>query len=274
MGTDDFDGWIQSQIASLTQERDALCAKRDEARAHATPRSLTEERELVGLLGEFFRRHRCVSGTLEHIRRRRNTETVVYGIRENGDPDTFFSFKGEPFWVRIEEFLETQEGECRLELRVDLAKGMSSASFLDGESYRNWDEAAELSSGVDQLERRIKGFRGLNVSKEPFGKPLARKVAQALSRGDLCFSHRDYCGTGLFLSQSGHYLYATVEDGGPANVLREFPSIEPFVEWLAQQSDASLSRFGETDFVFLNQTLRRQRLEEFIAGQHGYRTLS
>jgi hypothetical protein len=267
VSSDELDRWIQSRIASLTQERDALCARRDEARARALPQALPEEREVGGLLGEFFRRYRCVSGTLELVRGPHNTEVVVYGTRENGDPDTFFSFRGEPFWSRIEQLLDTWEGECRLELRVDLANGAISSSFLGGESYRGWSEAAELSSQVDHLERQLQGVRSLEVSREPFGEPLARRVAQALSRGDLCFSHRDYCGTGLFLSPSGHYLYATVEDGGPAEVLREFPSLEPFVEWLAQQSDASLSRFGETDFVFLNQTLRRQRLEEFVGGR-------
>ncbi|HEY1051893.1 MAG TPA: hypothetical protein VGE39_19110 [Prosthecobacter sp.] len=108
----------------------------------------------------------------------------------------------------------------------------------------------------------------------PFGADLAARVAAVLGDGHaLCYGHRDYCGMGLAFVQ-GRFCYGEVWDGqvedleklaqGGENA-RVFEDAGAFVDWLAQQTDESLSRSrDENDFYRHNQTLDRERLVAFV----------
>jgi hypothetical protein len=108
----------------------------------------------------------------------------------------------------------------------------------------------------------------------PYGQGLAEKVADYLvQKGDICYSHRDYCGVGL-CCRDGEYLYDWVMDGGfyggwyptSPSPIRRFPDRTSFVAWLAEQSDQSLSGAEEREtFLQYNQRITRERLEKHLA---------
>jgi len=107
-----------------------------------------------------------------------------------------------------------------------------------------------------------------------YGQGLAEKVADYLTeKGDICYSHRDYCGVG-FCFRDGEYLYDHVTDGGfygswypsSPSPIRRFPDRTSFVAWLAEQSDNSLSGVEEREaFLRYNQRITRERLEKHVA---------
>ncbi|WP_123864765.1 hypothetical protein [Chitinophaga barathri] len=113
-------------------------------------------------------------------------------------------------------------------------------------------------------------LRELASDTEYFGYYLAGLVADKLDEGhSLGYSHRDYCGMGLEKNDKGEYLYGELYDGGMM-IPSKFTNRESFVEWLAFQSTASLARLNDKEeFYRGNQTLTRQRLEQFIGQSFG-----
>lgn len=108
------------------------------------------------------------------------------------------------------------------------------------------------------------------------GPTLATRVADRLDTGDvLVYAHRDYCGMGL-AKDGDLYLYDAVNDGDPptraagpqsSSERQVFAGRLPFVDWLSEQSDASLSGQDlEDSFLRHNQRLTLERLERFAAG--------
>ena len=97
---------------------------------------------------------------------------------------------------------------------------------------------------------------------------LARRVTKYLkNQGSIAYNHRDYCGTGLFFL-NGRYLHAAVDDGHPVVLWAEergwsFGDPHAFAQWLAAQSDYSLSMYDNPQ-IFNNQTISRKRLEEVL----------
>eukprot|EP00854_Cymbomonas_tetramitiformis_P017198 gene17198-20459_t len=108
-----------------------------------------------------------------------------------------------------------------------------------------------------------------------YGHGLASAVAKKLKTTDCTYLHRDYCGTG-FVYFSEAFYYVTVNDGYPdgypdysgisgraenGNPPGKWESDEEFVNWLANQSDASLCGDG-------NQRITKERLENFVNRRH------
>ncbi|HBS06997.1 MAG TPA: hypothetical protein DEA96_18645 [Leptospiraceae bacterium] len=102
------------------------------------------------------------------------------------------------------------------------------------------------------------------LSQKPFGRELAGKVARFLKEnGSIAYNHRDYCGTGLFYLNH-QYLHTAVDDGNPVVYFAEergwvFSDPHKFIDWLAMQSDHSLSMHDNPN-IFSNQTITRHRL--------------
>ncbi len=110
------------------------------------------------------------------------------------------------------------------------------------------------------------------------GLALANACADKLEQGGkLCYSHRDYCGIGLHFAD-GKFIYCEVFDGempsqsqyaqwqqhGPVGAFTAFAERGAFVEWLAAQTDTSLSGRELADtFLHDNQRLTLARLREF-----------
>lgn len=270
---DEFEQWRQHKLAELTRERDTLSARRQDLEARRpAPRSAgAVGEEIARDLKAFLQRHQCVEGTLEMVRRGAPRgpyyDEVLYARRADGRPDTFFDFHREPFGSRAREFLEERTGDCELLARLDGATQHVEVTVVDGPALQHKRELKELEDALSRLDGELKRFRELGLSTEPFGLELAWRVVRSLGKwpGGLCYSHRDYCGMGLFALEDGGFVYASVWDGGflEQDVVRRFEDEERLARWLAQQSDASLSNYGDGGRSFLNQTLTRERLEAF-----------
>jgi len=265
---DEFEAWRQHRLAELARERDGLAAQREKLQLPPPERLQGAVGEtLVRGLEEFLRRYTCVEGSLELVRRETSLgaryDEVLYAQRADGRPDTFFDFMKEPFARQARRLLEEREGEGVLRVRVDLSAGTSEATLLEGPALQVRSEAGLLESSIARLEQQRAALETLALSHEPYGPELAARVVRALRKQPLCYDHRDYCGLGLFATEDGGFVYTRVVDGGfmDADVVRRFKDGEQLAHWLAQQSDASLSDYGTRSF--LNQTLRRERLEAF-----------
>lgn len=117
-------------------------------------------------------------------------------------------------------------------------------------------------------------MRNLNENPEyaAVGEMLAARVADRLDDGAvLIYVHRDYCGMGLAKDEDT-YVYASVWDGYPPTIAdirtppvgQKFASRDKFIEWLASQTDESLSgRELDQAFFHGNQRITVQRLREF-----------
>jgi hypothetical protein len=93
---------------------------------------------------------------------------------------------------------------------------------------------------------------------------MAENVADALLHDHVGYSHRDYCGMGLE-HRDGIYKYGELHDGYLIEPVLQWETKEAFVNWLAEQSDASLARLEEQDpWYWGNQTINRVRLVSLI----------
>lgn len=105
-----------------------------------------------------------------------------------------------------------------------------------------------------------------NLNSENYGKELSNDVAEKLAKSPseykgLYFLHRDYCGIGIFI-QKEKFILSTVYDGyGIDSIIAEFDSKSEFIEWLSNESDQSMSLFGEK---FNNQTITKLRLNWYL----------
>lgn len=269
---EEFEAWRQHRLAELTRERDTLTGQRGQLDARSHPNLVTgpEGEEVTRALGEFLQRNRCVAGTLEMTRLvSRDSEEftpLLYGTGTRGQPETFFQFHQEPFAQLAEKLLQQHPGDGVLTVKVDLTAGRSSVRLMGAPKVKSRQELERLEGELRQVESKLAYLRDVSPIDEPFGSDLAWRVARKLETGAaLGYSHRDYCGMGLEKGEDGSFLYTSLWDGFRANKPeRSFQDAEHFARWLAQQSDLSLSNYGD-DFAFLNQTLNRKRLEEFVS---------
>ncbi|WP_333865200.1 hypothetical protein [Chitinophaga sp.] len=99
----------------------------------------------------------------------------------------------------------------------------------------------------------------------PFGTELAEQVAARLEEGSSIGVRRaGYCGMGMEKDEYGDYMYGELYTGIIQKPLC-FRTREAFVDWLAQQSTASLARLDAEDprkRGFL--VITRERLLAFV----------
>lgn len=116
------------------------------------------------------------------------------------------------------------------------------------------------------------------IKPEIIGKQLATEVTIRLECGNvLAHDHRDYCGMGLRYAE-GYFIYSEVYDGqlpleGEVKNWQEagdverksFNSRSAFINWLAKQSDESLSgKELANAWLHGNQRLTLERLKCFV----------
>ncbi|WP_257461082.1 hypothetical protein [Archangium lipolyticum] len=267
---DEFESWRQRRLAELTEERNKLTSQREHLDARKRPALPTGPagEEIARALGEFLQRNRCMEGTLEMTRiaagETEQLDSLVYATGANGQPESFFQFRFEPFATLAEKLLQQHPGNSVLTVQVDLTARTSSVTLMGAAEVKSLRELETLEAAARQVDSRLAYFRNVAPSDEPFGPELAWSVARRLKTGaSLGFSHRDYCGMGLFKDEDGSFVYTSLWDGFSDREWRRFKDEEHLARWLAQQSDLSLSNYGD-DFSFLNQTLNRKRLEEFV----------
>ncbi len=107
----------------------------------------------------------------------------------------------------------------------------------------------------------------VQLDDQMYGRELAQKIVEKLtdnpSEGKgLYFSHRDYCGQGLFFIDND-YLLAEVYDGRIASEIWIKTSNRiQFTHWLSEQSDQSFSLITSR---FNNQTITKVRLDYYLS---------
>ena len=148
--------------------------------------------------------------------------------------------------------------------------------------YQKWRVAGKII-------RQNNTWAKLPTSKNPYGTQLATHLATKLWANQVkdytidCFgifeTHRDYCGHGLaWLHARGisRLIIAEVNDGyfsGPNLMTWSTDEQNAFIDWLAVQSDFSLSGCDQTSVLFYksdefyqnNQRITESSIKEFLA---------
>jgi len=99
-----------------------------------------------------------------------------------------------------------------------------------------------------------------------YGKELASRVVKKLydpssSYNQICHSHKDYCGIGIFIVKNKPTIGTAFDGAGPWDSIADFESRTEFENWLVNQNDKSMALLGKE---FNNQTISRIRLEWFL----------
>ena len=117
---------------------------------------------------------------------------------------------------------------------------------------------------------------------QPYGIDLAEKIYNYLQEGNsISFNHYGYCGVG-FVSEGNiiHYTHfdewltwttgRRYESGGAyLGIIDSFKSKKAFIDWLAMQSDTSLSGIETGDDWYIdNQRVTKARLERCLRSQN------
>ncbi len=206
---------------------------------------------------------KCITGRLEC----RLTPSFLLVLRgQSPDGKTFL------FW-ELERHINKLLGQYQataaahaasLIIDIDLERNSFVYNTISQQQAAEQKEKEARDQQTAEARRLQELKQSLLARNDPYGRELAEQVAEALSHGALCYSHRDYCGMGLEKKADGSYIYAAIWDGWLEPV-HTFNTQQAFVQWLALQSDASLSRVNEPDtWVWNNQVVNRQRLEEFV----------
>jgi hypothetical protein len=102
--------------------------------------------------------------------------------------------------------------------------------------------------------------------KTPYGNEIAEKVSDFLEKnGFIAYNHRDYCGM-AFIQEEDIYYYCTCHDGVTFYAEKAFNDKKSFFEWLAIQSDDTMSRKYEPNIEpssIDNQCITKERLLNF-----------
>lgn len=205
-------------------------------------------------------KYHCVRGS---IRFQAPALLSMNGIRTDGKPVLIWpTDKKLDTLVSKYVFQEPELGG--LIVQADLV--MDQFVYKQVSKGRLQQEALQVQRQRDQeAKAQQQNWRRLLESKtDTYGVELAEQVAERLQVRTFGFGHRDYCGMGLEY-RSGIYYYGGLWDGIMDDKVHSFSSKAEFVGWLAGQSDASMARLNEVDaFYWGNQTVTRQRLQEFI----------
>ncbi|WP_205509611.1 hypothetical protein [Longitalea arenae] len=205
-------------------------------------------------------KYHCVHGQLHY---QAPSMVSLNGTRKDGKPVLIWQNTSRlPYLLSL--YVEQLPGCGGLSIDIDLTadrfeyKAVSMAQLKQAEKDREEQELA------DEKQRRQEYRKMLQQQTESYGIALAAAVAEALTHNSIGYGHRDYCGMGLEF-RDGIYYYGELWDGFMMEPTLQWPSKQDFVEWLAQQSDASLARLEAADaFYWGNQTITRKRLLELL----------
>jgi hypothetical protein len=171
---------------------------------------------------------------------------------------------GYPLQKAVRDYMESAAPDMAiLNIEIDLLSDTFNYLHTSTAQRAAAQQQQQMQNEQDEKQRQLDFRNRLAADTTPFGYELAENVAQGLVLGNLGNSHRDYCGMGLEI-KNGNYLYGELYDGYMMSPTHSFPDRQSFVHWLAQQSNASLSRIEVKDpWVWGNQVITRQRLIEF-----------
>jgi len=186
------------------------------------------------------------------------------GERADGKPMFFWEFNDRVFNRLVADYLEAgyPAGSARLTVDIDVLTSHCT--------YQLTTAAQQSAASTLEKQQDLMAKKNCSRSRTPYGADLAQQVADAVARGrSLAPSHRDYCGMD-FTYRNHQFHYGEVWDGHyMEDPQRHFNTREAFVQWLAQQSDHSLSRVEESNsWYWDNQTITQQRLLDFVQANH------
>lgn len=207
----------------------------------------------------------CISGKLNCAFTTGTLLVIMQGKREGQEKPVFFWEWTNKEKSILREYLESNPDWHSFQVEADLEHNTFVYSHITKEENKQKEEGAAEDEKKQEVERQEYYKKMLLAEKGKFGHQLSEKVATRLDRGDtLAYGHRDYCGRGLWRNDAGDYCYGFVWD----YALEEdqvFKSRSEFVEWLAAQSNASLSMANSPDpFYRGNQVITKKRLEDFV----------
>lgn len=269
---DDFEEWREGTLSNLKRDRETLSARRQdlEASCPASRSAGAVAEEIARDLEAFCQRHGFVEATLEMVRRSAPRgppvyDEVLHARRSHGQLDSYSDLIQQPFWRFAREYVEKQPGDCELFARLDGTTRRVEVTVVDGSTLQQRNELKDLSHALARLDAEAARINAMKLNYEPFGSELAWRVVRKLGRNSLHYEHRDYCGMALIAVGGGGFVYTSVWDGyfSDQDVVRRFKDQDEVARWLARQSEASLSNYAMDAFYFRNQTLTRERLEEF-----------
>jgi len=161
-------------------------------------------------------------------------------------------------------YVDKEPNSGGVTINIDLKSDRFIYSTVTIAAIKQEAQLQEENRKQDDERRKLELRKALAQQTEKYGTALAEKVAGALLKNTLGYSHRDYCGTGLEYNE-GTYYYGELYDGYMMEPILKWSSQEDFIHWLAQQSDASLGRLeAKEPFYWGNQTITRQRLKALV----------
>ncbi len=212
------------------------------------------------LIRQQLEKYHCVKGRLRY---QPPSVLSLNGIRADEKPVLIW-LSGPQLGFQLSQYVGKEPTWGGLTIDIDLEEGRFEYHPLfvndmkreaaQQQREREEEQRQELQTTRQTLERRT----------QPYGTELAEQVAIRLKESSIGYGHRDYCGMGLELSNDT-YRYGELWDGIMNEPDLYWDNKKSFVDWLARQSDASLSRLESKDpFYWGNQVINEERLREFV----------
>lgn len=218
------------------------------------------------LLREKLESFGCITGRFECVIYDSAFLLSMYGIKESTGKSIFFFEWKNSFKKIVRSYFESSEPElASCIIQINLANNIFIYENVDVEHYKLNLLKEKERQEQEEKERKLNLKKMLASQTTEYGGNLAEKVANAFKPGIyICHVHRDYCGMGLGMNDKHEYVYGDVWDGWLLHDEKVFKTKAEFVDWLSQQSDASLANLDKDPFAWGNQVITRKRLEEFL----------
>lgn len=220
--------------------------------------------QIINAINEQLRlelqKYHCVRGQLKY---EAPSMVSLTGIKADDKPVMIWQTDARLGYL-LSQYVDQATNGGGVTIAVDLNRDQFMYTEVTTASIKSRIILLEDQGQQDDERRKIELRKALAQQTETVGKALAEKVAASLLKYPLGYGHRDYCGMGLEYKE-GVYQYGELWDGYMMEPLLKWPSKEDFINWLAQQSDASLARLESKDsFYWGNQTITRQRLRALV----------
>jgi hypothetical protein len=203
--------------------------------------------------------YRCETGDLHY---QAPSMILLRGFRVDGREVSIMD-TGPRLSALLSQYIELLPDCDSVTIEVDLRPQYKYSPFSNAAIQKAAEEKAAIEKqqkAAYELAYKEK-LEALRLGTEKYGLAFAEKVANGLLKGGyIGYSHRDYCGMGLEY-RDGVFTYGEVHDGYMRYPVFQSSSKESFIDWLADQSDASLARLEEENaWYWGNQTIDRKRL--------------
>jgi hypothetical protein len=204
-------------------------------------------------------KYHCVRGQLKY---QAPSIVSLTGIRADNNPIMIWQTEPQLAYY-LSLYVDQEPNSGGVTIAIDLTGNQFQYTTITTAAIKEFATLHEEQEKADDENRKLELRKALARQTEKVGAVLAEKVAAALLTNSVGYGHRDYCGMGLEYRE-GKYYYGELWDGSMMEPLLQWSSKQEFINWLAQQSDASLARLEAKEFYWGNQTITRQRLKMLV----------